>query len=649
MIGDSPGPTRRPAGAIGYAGAIRRVIAMRLLIVTLPLSLAVGGAAWLATFAAPSIPVILLVAVVLVVATLWGTHASAARLAGILSVPADSLRESLSAADATGGKLPPTEGGRLDLKGLGSEFASMTDAFARRAAIESATLVELVRAKDQAQTANLAKSQFLASMSHELRTPLNAIIGYTTLLQEDALALDRSGEAADFERVLQASRNLLELINDILDLSRIEAGKTAFQRNIIDIRSFVSSAMSGLDIEHQDNGNTLEADVDPEIGIMIGDGAKLRQCLLNLLSNALKFTRNGEVRLGVASVRRDGMDCIRFTVTDTGIGMTPDQAHALFEDSGFGGDIGRSGSGGARLGLAITHRLATMMGGRVEAESRPAEGSVFTLTVPRELPRDIPVDEPLPPAAAPRPLPANGEKRALIIDDDPAAVDIMGRWLSRMGYSILSAEDGERGLEVARAERPDLIILDIIMPGPSGYQVLEEIRADRQIQSIPVIIVSVDDDRPRGLRSGATECLMKPVQPRQLEEVLDVYCRRLEGEILVIEDDDDARELLRRVAGQIGLKAELASSGEQGLSMARARRPAAIILDLGLPGMSGFDVLDALACDDQLRSIPVLIVSGREISVSEHHAISRVGGVFHPKGHASPRQIAQSLRAAIAR
>src|SRR3546814_5875128 len=174
-------------------------------------------------------------------------------------------------------------------------------------------------------------------MSHELRTPLNAIIGYTTLLQEDAIALDRSGEAADFERVLQVSRNRLELINDNLDLSRIEAGKTAFQRNNVDIRSFVSAVISGLDIGQHGNGNRLETDVDSEIGIMIGDGAKLRQCLLNLLSNALKFTRNGEVRLDVASVRKDGADCIRFTVTNTGIGMTHEQADALFED-----EIGKS-------------------------------------------------------------------------------------------------------------------------------------------------------------------------------------------------------------------------------------------------------------------------------------------------------------------
>ncbi|WP_324749274.1 response regulator [Sphingomonas sp. LY54] len=576
-----------------------------------------------------ALTVALFAAAVFVIARNWGTR---------LSVPTDLLLAMPVEQDSHISTGSP-------LRDLEAACQAIAATVRQRLDKDAATIAELSRSRDNAISANLAKSQFLANMSHELRTPLNAIIGYSTLLQEDAISGGRSEEVADLGRVLEASRNLLELINDILDLSKIEAGRTSFQRSIVDIASLVTSAVSGFDLKRDGNGNRLEFEIEDHIGIMVGDGAKVRQCLLNLVSNALKFTRAGEVRLAVAAVERDGRESIEFTVADTGIGMTPEQVARLFQDNAGPAD---SNVSGPKLGLAITHRLATMMGGGVTVRSILNQGSVFTLSIPREMPRDIAADDELPFMETANTLRRETQKTALIIDDEPTAVDIMGRWLSRLGYAILSAEDGTKGLEIARAERPDVILLDIFMPGPSGYEVLEAIRADDAIKAIPVIIVSVSDDRARGLRSGASDILMKPVRPDQLEEVLDVYCKQVAGEILIIEDDADAGELIQRTAAQIGLAARRASNGEEGLEMARRHPPAAIVLDLSLPGMSGFDVLDAITADDRLRRIPVLIISGREISVSEHQAITRAGGIFHPKGNVSPRQIAQSLRLVVA-
>ncbi len=621
----------KPAIAIG------RLLAAWLL----GLAILCGGAGVSATLAVAHLgPLPSLASCAILVAILAGAvFAMARHLGGRLSASADLLL-------AMPVEQRPETGVTPSLRDLEAAFQAVASTVHQRLDRDSATIAELSRSRDNAVSANLAKSQFLANMSHELRTPLNAIIGYSTLLQEDAIAGGRTEEVADLGRVLEASRNLLELINDILDLSKIEAGRTSFQRTIVDIASLVTSAVSGFDLKRDGNGNRLDFDIEDHIGIMVGDGAKVRQCLLNLISNALKFTRAGEVRLAVAAVERDGREDIDFTVSDTGIGMTPEQVAKLFQDTAGSADSNHAS--GPKLGLAITHRLATMMGGSVKVRSVVGQGSVFTLSIPREMPRDIAADDELPFMETAKTLRRETQKTALIIDDEPTAVDIMGRWLSRLGYAILSAEDGTKGLEMARAERPDVILLDIFMPGPSGYEVLDAIRADDAIKAIPVIIVSVSDDRARGLRSGASDILMKPVRPEQLEEVLDVYCKRVTGEILIIEDDADAGELIQRTAGQIGLAARRASSGEEGLELARHHPPAAIVLDLSLPGMSGFDVLNAITADDRLKRIPVLIISGREISVSEHQAITRAGGIFHPKGNVSPRQIAQSLRLVVA-
>ena len=254
--------------------------------------------------------------------------------------------------------------------------------------------------------------------------------------------------------------------------------------------------------------------------------------------------------------------------------------------------------------------------------------------------------------ATPRPQAANDSapfgRVALVIDDDEAAIDLMRRWLGKAGYSVISATDGERGLEIARAQRPSLIVLDIFMPGRSGYEILADIRSDPNIASTPVIVVTVDDNRALGLEAGATDVIVKPVVQDQLRAVLDVFQKSVSGEVLIVDDDEDAGDIIQRCAEQIGLGARRAYDGFQCLEMARERPPAAIVLDLAMPNLDGFQVMDELADDPALASVPVIVFSAREISSHEHDYIIQAGHTFCAKGSSSPRELAQNLKTALA-
>jgi signal transduction histidine kinase/ActR/RegA family two-component response regulator len=363
------------------------------------------------------------------------------------------------------------------------------------------TLASLRAARESAEAANVSKSQFLTSMSHELRTPLNAIIGYSEILMEEAEADSRDSDIADIQRVLTAARQLLHLINDILDLSKIEAGRMDVAAAEFDVRALVSEAAATVRPNVEKNNSTLKVEVSEGVGAASTDAFKLNQCLLNLLSNAAKFTQGGEIK--VTARREDGW--IEIAVADTGIGMSNEQVGRLFNAFVQADASTARRYGGTGLGLALTRRIMQMLGGDVTVDSSPGEGSVFTLRFPAELAA----------AAAPARIDANAaagqgcERLVLLIDDEESARDLTARSLTRLGFTVTTAKTGGAGIDMARALRPSLILLDINLPDVGGWDVLTVLKTG-DAADIPVIIHSIEDDRPRALSSGACEHLVKP-------------------------------------------------------------------------------------------------------------------------------------------
>jgi len=363
------------------------------------------------------------------------------------------------------------------------------------------TLSHLRAAREEADAANVSKSQFLTSMSHELRTPLNAIIGYSEMLMEEAEEDGRDSDIADLQRVLSSARHLLHLINDILDLSKIEAGRMDVSASEFDLSALIREAADTVRPNAEKNGSKLKLELDGTLGAVSTDSFKLNQCLLNLLSNAAKFTKDGEISV---RARRDG-DVIAIDVADTGIGMTDDQVARLFNAFVQADALTARRYGGTGLGLALTRRIMQILGGDVTVTSEHGKGSVFTLRFPAEL-----GSAPILPRIDANAAAGQGNQRVvLMIDDEETARDLTARSLIRLGFEVRTATTGGEGIEMARALRPSLILLDINLPDVTGWDVLTVLNTG-DAGDIPVIIHSVDDNRQRALSSGACEHLVKP-------------------------------------------------------------------------------------------------------------------------------------------
>ena len=579
------------------------------------------------------------------------------RLAQLIMRPVCALTDAMERARQSGDlseRLPQTT--TDELGDMTARFNDLLDRISGNEAQIQMTMKALVLARDQAEAANLAKSSFLANMSHELRTPLNAVIGYSHLLKEDMSAEGNTGAVEDLDRILRAGKHLLGLINEVLDLSKIEAGKIELETMSIDVPAIVRETLNTLGPAADANNNRLAVDIDDAVASIETDSTRLRQCLLNLLSNACKFTKDGEVRLKVSHREYEGRRMVGFEVEDTGIGMSPKQLSKLFEAFNQADASMTRKFGGTGLGLAITRRLARLMGGDVTVSSQAGVGSVFTLYVP--LTRDTTPEPETGDHADAETLPerkratvAAGEPEyaatALIIEDDPDAVELISRWLHPKGYRVLSANDGKKGVALARQHEPDLIVLDIHMPVRTGWDVLSALSDDIVLKRIPTIVVSVDDNRRQSLASGAVEHLIKPFSESQLSEVIEVYRRDLSGDILVIDDDDDAAELFMRAASQAGFSARRARDGREGLQMAANRKPCAIILDLNMPEMNGFETLRMMRSDEKLRDTPVVVVTAETLNSHERSQLSVNASAIHTKGLNSPREIIATLQTAM--
>jgi len=381
---------------------------------------------------------------------------------------------------------------------------------------------ELRVAKDAAETANKTKSMFLANMSHELRTPLNAILGYSEMLTEEAQDLGEESFIPDLKKIHGAGKHLLGLINDVLDISKIEAGKMDMYLESFEIKPMIDDVVATVHPLIEKNQNEIEVACPPELGSMHADVTKVRQGLFNLLSNASKFTKQGRVRLQITREALADGEWLRFAVSDTGIGMTPEQMGRLFQAFSQADESTTRKFGGTGLGLAITKKFCQMMGGDVTVQSEPGKGTTFTISLPAVVEKkDAEASE----ASARQAQAADDGSPVLVIDDDPTVHDLIKRFLGKEGFRVISAQSGEEGLRLAREQLPDVIVLDVQMPSMDGWTVLQSLKADAGLKDIPVVVLTMMDQKNIGYSLGAADYLMKPVDRERMTSVLKKYRR----------------------------------------------------------------------------------------------------------------------------
>jgi signal transduction histidine kinase/DNA-binding response OmpR family regulator/putative methionine-R-sulfoxide reductase with GAF domain len=494
-------------------------------------------------------------------------------------------------------------------------------------AVENARLfTEIAEQRHELEVAGRHTSQFLANMSHELRTPLNAIIGYSEILREEAEDVGATAFVPDLMRISAAGRRLLELVNAVLDLSKIEAGKMDLYLEAVDVAELLREVGRAAAPLAAARGNQLSVACGPELGTMRTDGQKLRTVLSNLVDNACKFTLDGTVTVGAVHRRdADDVEWVDFTVTDTGIGVSPEQIDALFREFAQGDSSPTRRYSGCGLGLALSRRLCRLMGGDIDVESRLGAGSTFTARLPASV-----ADRRAPTAAddhgvgTPRTQPAT----VLVVDDEPAARELLTRVLVRDGLRVITAANGEEALRLARTTAPNAITLDVLMPGMDGWSVLSALKADPVLAAIPVILLTITEDRTRGYALGVTEYLTKPVDhARLLAAIARHRTSPGEGHVLVVEDDPLDRQLICQALVDAGLAVAEAGDGREALAALDARRPAMVVLDLMLPGVDGFTVLDELRRRGDHPPVPVLVVTAKELTAADRSRLN--GGVEH--------------------
>jgi len=524
----------------------------------------------------------------------------------------------------------------------------ITDRKAAEVALKAAR-DEADAAREAAEEGTRAKSAFLANMSHELRTPMNAIIGYSEMLQEEFEDEGQDQYLADIGKIRTAGKHLLSLINDILDLSKIEAGRMDLLLERFDVgemlRETVATAQPLMDAQ----GINFETRFADDLGVVRADLTKLRQAVLNLLSNAAKFTRGGRAELRAEIVDDDGARRLRIAVEDTGIGIPADKLDHIFEEFSQADVSTTREYGGTGLGLAISRRFCRMMGGDITVASEVGKGSTFTV----EIPANVDALEAARSSRSgiedqPAVTVTSGEgPLVLVVEDDPDARDLITRILTADGFRVATAEDGNRGLALAKELRPALITLDVMMPGMDGWGMLRRMKADETLSEIPVVMVTIVGDQAMGQALGASDYLQKPVDRPALLRSVRHHLSSRSGDVLVVDDDADTRELLRRALEHEGMTVREAANGRDALARVAQRKPELVLLDLMMPVMDGFEFLRQLRGAETDGHVPVIVLTAKVLTDEESRELEAATiGVLSKHG-ADERTVAEEVRSIL--
>jgi len=534
----------------------------------------------------------------------------------------------------------------VDENGSPHQFISIrsdiTDRVKAEAALAERT-EQLARARDEAVKASLIKSQFLANMSHELRTPLNAIIGYSEMLQEEAEILGEPEFAEDLAKISKAGNHLLTLINDILDISKIEAGKMELFPEPCNLPDLVQDTIATIRPLVENKGNKLLVKCEHE-GMITADVTKLRQILINLLSNANKFTDAGTITFKVVKASKNGRAGYNFSVQDTGIGMSPDQLDKLFQPFTQADASTTRKYGGTGLGLTISQRYSRLMGGDIRVESGLGEGTLFTCWLPAA-PQDV-IDTTMWMDTSPGTAEdEGGEISILLIDDEAFNRELMERYVAKTGWTVAYADSGPEGLRLARKLRPKVICLDILMPSMDGWSVLSALKNDPELADIPVVIWSMTSDRQLGYTLGVSEYLTKPVERDRLIKVMEKYIPSSEEHhVLVIEDDATASELMTRLLLKEGYAVSRAGNGRIALEQMAAAVPSLILLDLMMPEMDGFQFISELRKKESWKAVPIVVVTAKTITPAEREKLNGFVRNIVQKGSFDYNSLAAEIR-----
>ena len=528
-----------------------------------------------------------------------------------------------------------------------TSYNAMLDEIEQRNSELANAMAELAVARDDAEEANVSKSAFLANMSHELRTPLNAIIGYAEVLHDDLEQAGLTRSVDDVSWIYASSRQLLELINSLLDLSKIEAGKMELDVHTFDLRKLVAEVEGVLQPLANKQRNILQVTIADDVGMVRSDSTKLRQCLLNLGSNACKFTEEGFVQL---AARVEGHELV-FDVSDSGIGMSEDEIAKLFQPFVQSDSSTTRRFGGTGLGLALVERFTTMLGGAVTVSSEVGFGSTFTIRILRDMNGATAAQEINGSNTAMHTLPAlttahhtpRSQPLALIMEDEPSAVELLRRLLDRNGYSCIVAGDGQAGLQMARERDPDIVLLDIGLPKLDGWGVLEVFSDDEHLRAIPTVVVSVDDRKRLSLELGASDHLTKPINTDELDKVLSFYSKPCSGRILLVEDDEATARLYANGLSQCGYEVVQAANGAEAIARLQDNEFSLVVTDLMMPEVDGYELVESIAAIPVENRPSVIVITGATLDAMQTNRIAQSVNSIHLKSGLTPRNLATRI------